>query len=186
MTVSILDVEDLDRLRATAASVAVNLANNPEAREVGGSNLGPFVLDTLRGRPYLTRDGGPAWCALLVNYCYMEACRQLYGHTWRDVMPYDPWRRQDVVVEAGAQTTVNRIIVGGRKVGLADAKPGDVFLSRRPGGYHTGVIALRDGYRVETIEGNVGVYPARVKLFSHRLPWRELVVIGSIVPVSAG
>lgn len=192
MTSDILNHQQRVDLRRLAYDIAVGLLGQGEEER---NNWGPFVLDTLGGRPYIDRTiesrppEGPAWCALLVNYGYRTSAEQLFGN--HRVLPFDPWRR-DGVPEAGALTLARRMLKGGRRTIKDVAQPGDVVLFRRRGGHHLTFWSAGPGEtdakgrnvpegRFAIVEGNAGPFPARVRCAWRNLSDPDLVRVISVV-----
>ena len=139
------------------AEVVETAERNLGFGESGRNNSGPFI-DAIGGEPY----GEPAWCALFVNHCYRTAAR-LTGVE----LPFNPWRRAGVP-EAGAATLARLIQVAGRGfTSPLHARPGDVVLWKRKGGHHIGIVWRGEHDLTQTIEGNVGAFPAKVRRLVH-------------------
>jgi hypothetical protein len=138
-----------------ALSIAVDNIGNGEE---GGNNSGPFVeklhLKVWDGND----DDDGAWCGAFVSWCFEEACRRL------DIdMPFKRsggakrlWRN---IKEAGSEPL--------------EPAPGDVVCwdrgKRGSWAGHTGFVESYSGGVLNTVEGNVGAYPSRVRRFMHDL-----------------
>lgn len=131
------------------------------AREIGKNNAGPFV------EKYHQREDASelqwSWCAAFVCWCYKEACKHLGVD-----MPFD--------YTGGAQNLYNQF----KKKGWAyDAgednppRPGDICVwwrgKTRSWQGHVGIVWGYNNGLVYVLEGNVGRFPARVRVFDYEL-----------------
>lgn len=135
------------------------------AEEVGGNNQGPFVEKYHRTAKASERQW--AWCAAFTSWCFKQASDLLgvdmpFGYT------------------GGAQRLFRDLKRQGKTFTLGECEPraGDVIVwwrgATRTWKGHVGIVW---GYANETlyvIEGNVGRYPARVRMFSYDLTDGEL------------
>ncbi len=145
-----------DLRRQLVAEAAEDLGKGEEL----ANNRGPYVW-SLTGR----RTGG-AWCAAAVYTWLLRACSKL-----EIVCP--------IPRTHGARRLCKRLRGAGFKwhvPPVGHPMPGDVVLWSRGVGWqgHVGVCAV-GGLRFETIEGNVGRYPALVSRFDHDVGERRLL-----------
>ena len=127
--------------------------------EVGGNNAGLYVAKYHR-RVVQSGDLGP-WCASFTSWCCEEAARRLGVAL--------PFKR------SGAAKALARNVVkgGGTMITDRDAKPqaGDLILFNRGSVLswqgHIGIVESCEDGIVQTVEGNVGKYPAKVRRLSH-------------------
>lgn len=167
------DVDRITQLRTLAVERAIA---NLGFGETEGNNRGRFIEEI--GGKYLSEED-PDWCALFAGHCYRRAYAiALLGKA--ALAPFDMPRgwlyrtaptigRPDGVPEPGAL----RLVTGLGKVGcwFTDptlAWPGDLVLWKRRGGHHVAIVEYFPVRGViETIEGNVGHYPAVVQRMKH-------------------
>lgn len=123
--------------------------------ESEANNKGPDIRKYAAPNP----DGGE-WCAYFAGWCWEEACR-------RAGVPM-PFSRSP-----GAKRIVKNMgSVGRMFTDPFKAKPGDLLAWHRglPGSWsgHVGiVINVKPGGIVDTIEGNTGAYPSKVRKLTH-------------------
>jgi uncharacterized protein (TIGR02594 family) len=129
---------------AHAESAVIAIARAELGRgETIGDNDGPDVLRYTRGKR-------AAWCAGFVSYVLDQAGSNPFGDT------------------LSARSMLNRA----RTLGLATKTPAPgcvVIWSRGEGKGHAGIVieAHKDG-GFRSIEGNVGEFPAKVKIINHK------------------
>lgn len=129
------------------------------ASEVGRNNAGPWVAK-YHGLSEEEADRRQwSWCAAFVSWCYGEACRRTGIE-----MPFEH--------TGGAKTLYRQLVARGWRVS-GPPRAGDVvcFDRGQPGSWqgHVGLVVSCDGQTVTTIEGNVGAFPAPIKLKSYTL-----------------
>lgn len=144
------------------AEVVAEAERNLGYGEVGKNNVGPFI-DAIGGHVY----GEPAWCALFAGWCYRKAS-SITGIA----LPFNPWRRAGTpeggIPEAGAQTLVSRVQVAGKAyTDPRQARPGDLVLWSREGGHHVGIVTHGGDVITQTVEGNTGSFPSKVRRLTH-------------------
>lgn len=119
--------------------------------ETTGQNSGPDI-DRYRelggGRP---KD---SWCASLVGYCIAKACDVRLGIA----CPIVPSSRALQLFER----------CGKAGCFVTEPMPGDVVAWKRKGGGHVGIFNRRlDAGAFESVEGNKGRFPSRVRPYPH-------------------
>lgn len=132
-------------------SIASNLYANPIVNnaikelgrgEIGANNKGKYI------RLY-NKEKEAAWCAGFVSYILEKADIKTFKYT---MIARHFWNRKDLRV--------------------TDPRPGDIicFWRGSPNGWqgHVGIIEKVNKDLIQTIEGNVGTYPAKVKRFTYR------------------
>lgn len=131
--------------------------------EEGSNNKGPAVLKYRRGH-----DTTGAWCAAFISWCFEEAAIEL-GLTLE-------WKRSN-----GAKRLFKNLKRYGITVDWKDTGnllPGDVICWNRgkEGSWkgHIGIIFKIEDGLVSVVEGNVGKFPAKVKIFKHDLSYERV------------
>jgi hypothetical protein len=129
--------------------------------EEGGDNRGPWILKIMRG--WLG-----AWCTGWVSYKIAEAVCEYYDDN-NEALPWIP------AYTRSARNLYNQFKAAGKLVTIP--RPGDiVFMSRKgaPWMGHAGIVICRGLISdsiypnwVNTIQGNVGKFPAKLKAFSY-------------------
>jgi hypothetical protein len=153
---------------------ALYVANANEGYgESSRNNHGPFI-EAIGGVP------GREWCAIFVSYCYRQA-----AHLLGTDVPFDVWRRdlrgRPKFLEPSAKALVKKVGDAGRLfTDPTQARPGDlVCWSRGVTGWqgHVGIVThvfpAAPGC-IESMEGNVGAFPARVKTIKHNVTRERL------------
>jgi len=107
--------------------------------EIGNNNKGVYV------RKYLNGQEGLPWCAGFVSYCLKKA-----GYN----LPYI-LRAKDFVKY-------------GKCIKEYEILPNDLVIFSRKGGGHIGIVIELGDFFFASIEGNVGKYPAKVRIVRHR------------------
>ncbi len=141
-------------------------ANELGKAEIGANNGGENVDRYLTsvGRPANSRE---AWCAAFISYCLIWASR-------KDGVALK------FKVSSGAKRLADNVATIGCKVAPENVKPGHIICFYRgpkrkwktTWTRHVGIVSdvkvRPDGkVDIETIEGNVGAYPARVRKFNY-------------------
>lgn len=131
------------------------------AKEVGGNNQGPYV------KKYLGREDANdlkwAWCAAFTSWCFKQASDEL------DVpMPFE--------YTLGAQNIFHQLRDLDQSYEACDQnppQPGDVCVWNRGTDEdwrgHVGIVWGTINGIVYVVEGNVGRFPARVRVFDYTL-----------------
>jgi len=146
---------DLDRLIDQALRVATS---NIGFGETDANNAGQFIRA-------IGGTDGMEWCALYVGYCYRRASELL-----EMPLPFNAYRRPGVP-EPGAKALTKAIGAAGRLfTDPTEARPGDVVCWERGTlGWqgHIGLVTGQEGGIIETLEGNTGVFPSKVRALRH-------------------
>ncbi len=163
-------LDDVTGLSAQAVRVAIS---NIGYGETTSNNQGRF-LDLIGGR------AGGEWCAAFSGYCYRRAA-EIRSHPWPS------WTLRSDKPELGAKALTKAMGKVGRMfTDPSKARPGDlVCWHRRTGPVswkgHVGiVIAVDSDGIIETCEGNVGKYPAKVRRFIHDVTKERLYSFASL------
>lgn len=158
----------VDLIRERVVHVA---RSNVGYGEQGSNNAGKFI-HAIGG------NNGDEWCALFAGYCYRRA---------HQILELDPpewaYRRKGVPEKGAKRLTRNLARVGRRFSDPAQARPGDlVCWSRGRLGWqgHVGVVLYERGGIITSIEGNVGRYPSKVRLFQHDVTKERLYMFASM------
>lgn len=121
------------------------------------NNRGPHIARWLAGDGTGRSTGGAwLWCAVLCSFVYVQAA----NHLGRPL----GWK-----TSRGAKDLGRKVLLGGgSKVDIDDVRPGDlIILHRGRNGSRAGHVAIAKRQRadglVETVEGNVGAFPSKVK-----------------------
>ena len=131
------------------------------AKEIGGNNKGKWVTKYHRGKEPEGR--GWAWCAAFTSWCFSKAAEDMGVE-----MPFE--------YTGGAQNIIRQFARRGWVVPVsheAPPLPGDVVVwwrgQTRTWKGHVGIVWGYRGRTCYVIEGNVGKFPAKVRMFSYDL-----------------
>lgn len=133
--------------------------------ETTGQNEGSD-LDKYRGRG----PGGP-WCAAFVYWCILRAWSTAYEPSWGVASGPCPIARTH-----SARRLFARVAAAGSRV--TEPLPGDVVLwSRGTAGWqgHVGIVASVTAGAFESVEGNRGGFPSKVRRYQHELGEDRLI-----------
>lgn len=162
------DITDFRSSGSTLRNQALNFAikeMRAGAREVGGNNKGPFVNKYHRSAAASERQW--AWCAAFASWCYQQAA-DLLGVP----MPF--------TYTGGAQRIYRDLKQQGKTFDIGECEPraGDLVIwwrgETRTWKGHVGIVWGYVNDVLYVIEGNVGRYPARVRMFTYDLTDDEL------------
>lgn len=142
----------------TLGEVALRLALEELGNgEEGANNRGPHIERWLRGDGTgRSSKGAWLWCSVLCSFVYVAAAKQM-------------GRPLGFATSRGAKDLGRKVLRGGgTKVPIDDILPGDlIILDRGRDGSRAGHVALAKRQRedgiTETVEGNVGAFPSKVK-----------------------
>ncbi len=158
------------RLSQGAAKVAIS---NIGYGETDRNNEGLFI-DIIGGR------AGGEWCAAFAGYCHRRSA-ELQGYK------VPAWTLRHGKPELGAKAITKALGKVGRMfTDPTMARPGDlVCWHRRTGPIswkgHVGiVVAVGSDGIIETCEGNVGRFPAKVRRFTHDVSKERLYSFASL------
>jgi len=134
------------------------------ATEVGGNNQGDWVAKYHRVKPSVL-DGRWAWCAAFVSWCYNEAA--IRGKV---PMPFEyTGSAQRAYKNMGKSKHCGKTFGTDYEM----VRPGNIVVwwrgAIRTWKGHIEMVFIRYGNILVTIGGNVGAYPAKVRLFSYHL-----------------
>lgn len=131
-----------------------------DAREIGGNNQGPFV-DKYHRQDMDERQW--AWCAAFTSWCFLQASKMI-----NQDMPFE--------YTVGAQDLHKQLAAADMAYDASDdnpPQPGDICVwwrgATRTWKGHVGIVWGYQNGIVYVIEGNVGPYPARVRVFDYVL-----------------
>lgn len=163
-------VDNVAALSAQAVRVAIS---NIGMGESTANNRGKFI-DLIGGR------SGGEWCAAFAGYCYRRSA-ELLEREW------PVWTLRNGKPELGAKALTKAMGKVGRMfTDPSDARPGDLICWHRKTGAiswkgHVGIVVGVDSDGiVETCEGNVGRFPAKVRRFTHDVTKERLYSFASL------
>lgn len=147
----------------TIREKAVEVATKNIYGEQGANNDGAFIR-AMGGVP------GEEWCGLYAGYTHRRA-HQLLGLQ----PPRWAWRKYPTRLEVGAKALTKAMANSPDGVLITDPKdflPGDLIAFHRRTGPiswkgHVALCTLNDRGVIETLEGNVGEFPAMVQRFRY-------------------
>ncbi len=133
--------------------------------EEGGNNQGPDIVTYRRGRGGDEAKG--PWCGDFVSWCIEE--------TWAAFAMLPPVHRTP-----GAKRLYRRVGKAGAFIPTSAVEAGDLVCWHRgkdgSGKGHIGIVeAVLNPGVIQTIEGNVGAFPAKVRFLKHDVTHERLV-----------
>jgi hypothetical protein len=145
--------------RSALGTAALEVARGQIGRgEQGANNVGPD-LD-------LYRNGGPAgaWCAAFVSWCIISAA---------NVLKMSPPIKRS---HSAKRLFANCLKVGAR---VASPAPGDIVCwtrgAKNAATGHIGIVSRVEDGAFHSVEGNVGIYPSRVREYLHEFGEANLI-----------
>lgn len=139
--------------------------------EEGDNNSGPVIEKYLNG----LAESPANWCAAFVSWCFKEASPKLW--TSKGYLPSMPFR-----YTLSAKAIYNDFKF--RHWVESDPECGDLifFWRESPSSWmgHIGIVTDVLQNSIKTIEGNKGVFPAKVARYSYNYPIPQLLGYGRI------